>query len=183
MRTTIISMRYLFLMSIILGVIYPVVSTLVGGTLFSRRSSGSLVYIDGQLRGSELIGQAFTKDKYFWGRPSATNYQAVGSGASNQSATHKKLKEDVLKRRDFLGESAPADLLYSSASGVDPHISLEAAHFQKERVMKVRGISIDQLDQLIEKATDSRTLGFMGQVRVNVLELNKLLDESQTQGN
>lgn len=183
MKTIIISVRYLFLMTILLGFVYPLFSSLAGGSLFSRRSSGSLVLIDGQVRGSELIGQSFSQEKYFWSRPSVTNYQAVGAGASNRSATHKTLKEEVLSRREKLGERAPADLLYASASGVDPHISLEAAYFQKERVMKSRGVSSEQLDQMIDKTTDSRLLGFMGQVRVNVLELNKLLDESQQERN
>lgn len=179
MKALMISLRYLVVMTIILGVGYPIFSTVVGQILFPRRSMGSLVTIENQVRGSELIAQSFTQDKYFWPRPSGTGYLAVGAGGTNKSATNHDLKRDVLDRKARLGERAPADLLYSSASGIDPHISLEAVNFQKDRVGKARQLSMDKIDQLIQKSTDSRLLGFMGQVRVNVLELNKLLDEAQ----
>lgn len=179
MKILVIGLRYLIVMTVVLGVLYPLFSTVVGQILFPRRSTGSLVLIDEQVRGSELIAQSFTQEKYFWPRPSGTGYLAVGAGGTNKSATNEGLKSDVLARKARLGEGAPADLLYSSASGVDPHISIDAANFQKERVAKARHLSLEKIDQFIEKSTDSRTLGFMGQVRVNVLELNKLLDQAK----
>jgi len=179
MRAIFISLRYLIFMSLFLGILYPLFSTALGGFLFPRRSAGSLVVINGEVRGSELLAQKFTQEKYFWPRPSAVDYQTASGGGSNRSATHKALKEEVLARMVTLGAKAPVDMLYASGSGLDPHISPEAALFQAPRVALARGISKDELNKFIKKSTDSKLLGFMGQDRVNVLELNQLLDKSQ----
>lgn len=179
MKVLLISLRYLLFMSLFLGIIYPLSSLVIGKVVFPKQTDGSLVKINGEVRGSELIAQKFTEPKYFWPRPSAVDYQAQAGAATNRSGTHEKLSEEVTQRRNQLGLNAPADLLYTSGSGLDPHISLEAAFFQRERVASSRGLSIQQIGEFISQATEQRLLGFMGQVRVNVLELNRILDKFQ----
>lgn len=163
-------------MTILLGGFYPVLVTFLGRTFFPIRSKGSLVQEAGTYRGSELIAQKFASERYFWPRPSSIDYRSEASGATNRSATSKELKESYLERRSFLGEGSPNDLLYTSGSGLDPHIGPEAAHFQKGRVMKARNLSVDEVNKLISEATEERFLGFMGRPRINVFKLNRLLD-------
>lgn len=177
MNALIISCRNILLMTVFLGGIYPLVVTIVGKTIFNHQSHGSLVMKDNKVVGSELLAQKFTKEEYFWSRPSAVDYAANGGGASNKSATSKDLKDAVMAREITFGKGAPMDLLYASGSGLDPHISLGAAKFQQERVRIKRNMSQEEMDKLVAQASEGRFLGFMGHPRVNVLKLNMLLDQ------
>lgn len=176
MNAFLISIRNLIFMTLLLGGIYPVLVMGIGQLLFPIRSNGSVVIKDGKTLGSELLAQKFTKEEYFWSRPSSVDYAAHSGGASQKSGTSKELKEQYLSRQATLGKGAPADLLYTSGSGLDPHISLSAANFQKGRIMTKRNLSEADMDKFIVRATEERFLGFMGQPRVNVLRLNLLLD-------
>lgn len=148
----------------------------LGSVLSPIRSHGSLLKKGNVAIGSELIGQKFSLERYFWSRPSEGNYNTLSSAASQRSATDSKLKSAYLQRTSE-NPSAPADLLWASGSGLDPHISVEAAIFQKPRILRSRKLSEEKVDEAIRMATDERFLGFMGQPRVNVLELNMKLDQ------
>lgn len=173
-------------LTVITGVIYPAVVTLVAQVAFSREANGSIVPKDGKPTGSELIGQPFDGPTYFWSRPSATGpvaYNAGSSSGSNLGPTNPALLDAVKGRVETLRAAhpeqkgpVPVDLVTASASGLDPHISPAAAEYQAERVAKARGLSVDSVRQLIAKHTDGRTLGVLGEPRVNVLLLNLALD-------
>lgn len=177
MKVTMISLRYLFFMTILLGGVYPFLVLGIGEVLFPIRSQGSLIKEGDKIIGSELIAQKFTQDKYFWSRPSAIDYSAQSSGASQKSGTSQDLKLAYDERVKILGEKAPIDMLTASGSGLDPHISIESAVYQKVRVKEARKITDKEIDMMISMATEERFLGFMGQPRVNVLKLNQLLDK------
>lgn len=179
MNLVITSLRFLILTTIVLGIIYPFSVLFIGQVIFPRMSQGSLESKDGVIIGSHFIAQKFSRDEYFWPRPSSVDFNASSSGASQKSLTNKTLQEKYLIERKKLGDDAPIDLISASGSGLDPHISVDAAHYQKERVRLKRHMSVEEIDALIKKATDDRFLGFMGQPRVNVLELNLLLDKTQ----
>jgi len=179
-------------LSVLTGIVYPLVVTGIAQVLFPDRSNGSLVMSDGKPAGSELIGQAFSDPKYFWSRPSATapfaNNAAASSG-SNLGPTNPALKDAVRQRVDALraadpGNAAavPVDLVTASGSGLDPHISPAAARYQLARVARTRGVSEERVANLLSKATESRQLGLLGEPRVNVLELNLMLDASLDRG-
>src|SRR5215470_10921905 len=174
-------------MTILLGVVYPLVMTGICQVLFPYRSNGSLIISGGKVIGSELIGQNFTKPEYFQPRPSAAGndgYDATSSAATNWGPTNQKLidrvKASVEKFRkenpDYTGP-LPADLLTASGSGLDPHISPDSAMAQAARVAKARGMSSDQIAQLIAEFTEPPSLGLLGEPRVNVLKLNLALDQ------
>lgn len=180
-----------FLMTLLTGVIYPLAITLIAQTLFPHRANGSVLERQGQPIGSELIGQAFDDPRYFWGRPSATEkvpYNAASSGGTNLGPTNpdqlKAVKERIEKIQkghpDQTGP-VPNDLVTASASGLDPHISPAAAEFQVARVAKARGLSEDAVRQIVMTHTEGRTLGLLGEPRVNVLRLNLAVDEAQHQ--
>ena len=175
-------------MTILFGLAYPLVFTGLAQVLFPHQANGSLVTVNGKVAGSELIGQSFTKPEYFHGRPSAAGnngYDAANSGGSNLGPTNQKLvdrvKADVQKFRaenpDYTGP-IPADLLTSSGSGLDPHISPASAEAQVARVAKARGVTPDRITELVAKHTDGRQWGIFGEPRVNVLLLNIDLDQS-----
>jgi len=186
-------------LTLITGLIYPLAMTGIAVLLFPHQAQGSLVERDGKIVGSELIGQAFTGDKYFHGRPSATNtpdpndatktvpapYNAANSGGSNLGPSNKALIDrvqgdiDALKKENP-SEPVPADLVTTSASGLDLHISPEAALFQVPRIAKARNLSEDRIRQLVEEHTEGRFLGVLGEPRVNVLLLNLALDRIST---
>lgn len=187
----------LLVLTAITGLAYPLAMTAIAGALFPARAQGSLIEKDGKVVGSALIGQEFKDDKYFHGRPSATvapdpndstktvsaPYNAANSGASNLGPTSKaladRLKEDVDKLKGENPNAAvPVDLVTTSASGLDPDISPEAAQFQTPRVAKARNMSEDQVKQLVIANTEGRLLGLLGEPQVNVLALNLSLDRA-----
>lgn len=179
----------LALLTIITGFLYPAVVTAVAQVVFPSQANGSFIVVDGQTVGSSLIGQAFSDPKYFWGRPSAaganaTNpvgYDGTASGGSNLGPTSKALIDRITKQVDALraanGDAPiPVDLVTTSASGLDPHISPAGADYQVARVAKARGMTEDQVRALVAKHTSQPILGFLGAPTVNVLEVNLDLD-------
>ena len=177
-------------LTVLLGVIYPLLVTGVAQLAFAKKASGSLIVQDGKAIGSELICQKFDGDRYFWSRPSASDYGAVPSGASNLGPTSEKLKQQVQERekqfriKNELADSVriPSEMLFASASGLDPHISPRAAMLQVERIAKVRNFDEarkNQLTRLISQIQEKPTLGVFGEERVNVLLLNLNLDKIQ----
>lgn len=183
------------LFTLLCGLVYPLAITGIGSKLFPHQAGGSLIEKDGKVIGSELIGQSFTSDKYFHGRPSATvdtdpndatkmvpsPYNAANSAGSNLGTTSKSLIDRVKADTDKLkaenpNVAVPVDLVTTSASGLDPHISPAAALFQLPRIAKARGLSSDALNQLIAEHTEPRWLGIIGEPVVNVLQLNLALD-------
>jgi potassium-transporting ATPase KdpC subunit len=167
------------------GIIYPLIVTAFA-QLFPRQATGSVIEVNGKAVGSELIGQPFSDPKYFWSRPSATSpqpYNGASSSGSNLGPTNKALAEAVADRIKGLREAdpankapVPADLVTASASGLDPHISPQAAQYQISRVAKARSMDEGKIRSLVEQFTESRTLGVLGEPRVNVLRLNLALD-------
>jgi potassium-transporting ATPase KdpC subunit len=170
--------------TILLGVIYPLVVTGLAQVLFHHKANGQLIEKNGTVVGSTIIGQGFSSPGYFHSRPSAAGngWDAANSGGSNLGPTNQKLidrvKGDVATAQaDNPGTPVPIDLVTTSASGFDPHITPAAAEFQLARVAKERGITVDQLRALVVKHTEDRQFGLLGEARVNVLELNLDLDE------
>jgi K+-transporting ATPase ATPase C chain len=177
------------LLSIITGLLYPMLVTGIGKVLFPAQAAGSLIVKDGKPIGSTLIGQNFSDPKYFWGRPSATGpypYNASASSGSNQGPLNSALTDAVKGRIDVLKTAdpgnnlpIPADLVTASGSGLDPHISSAAAEYQLQRVAKARGISAESVKALVATNTEGRQWGLFGEPRVNVLALNLALDATR----
>jgi K+-transporting ATPase ATPase C chain len=184
-------------LTLITGLLYPLAMTGIAGVIFPYQARGSLIERDGKVIGSARIGQVFTSDKYFHGRPSATNtpdpkdptrtvdapYNAANSGGSNLGPTNKALIDRVKAELDKLktenpSAPVPIDLVTTSGSGLDPDISPEAAFFQVPRVAKARNIPEERLRQLIADHIEGRTLGLLGEPHINVLALNLALDRS-----
>jgi K+-transporting ATPase ATPase C chain len=170
--------------TILFGVAFPLLVTGLAQILFPKQANGQLITHNGQIVGSRLIGQSFSSPRYFHSRPSnaGTGYDAGNSGASNLGPTNQSLIARVQSDADRLQAENPStpipmDLLTSSASGLDPHISPDAAEFQVPRIAKERGASEDAIRQVIHQHTQSRQFGVLGEPRVNVLELNLALDE------
>jgi potassium-transporting ATPase KdpC subunit len=170
--------------TILLGIVYPLVVTGIAQVIFPKQANGQLIQKSGQTVGSRIIGQGFSGTSYFHSRPSAAGngYDAANSAGSNFGPTNRKLidrvKGDVASAQaDSPGTSVPIDLVTTSASGFDPHITPAAAEYQLPRVAKERGTTVDQLHALLAKHTEGRQLGVLGEPRVNVLELNLELDE------
>jgi K+-transporting ATPase ATPase C chain len=174
-------------MSVLTGLIYPGLVTGICRLAFPKQADGSLIERNGRVIGSSLIGQNFSKPGYFQSRPSAAGsdgYDATASGGSNLGPTNKKLIDRVTasvetfrkENPDYKGP-VPADLVTTSGSGLDPHLSPASAEAQAARVAKARGVSEDRVRQLIQRFTEGRDLGFLGEARVNVLLLNLALDE------
>ncbi len=170
--------------TILLGLIYPLVVTGIAQVLFPARANGQLIRKDGRIVGSSIIGQGFAGAAYFHSRPSATTvpYDAANSAGSNLGPTNQKLidrvKSDVAAlQAGNPGKPVPVDLVTTSASGFDPHISPAAAEYQVERVARERGTTPDRVRAVVARHTDGRQLGFLGEPRVNVLELNLELDQ------
>ena len=177
--------------TVLLGLAYPLVVTGLAQIVFPDKANGSLIRkSDGTIMGSRLIGQPFSSPGYFPSRPSAAGFSGYGAGASsgsNLGPTNQKLidrvKADLEKlQRENPGKPVPIDLVTTSASGLDPHISLSAAEFQIPRVARERGIGEDELRSIVTGHTQGRQFGFLGETRVNVLELNLHLDRTQPMG-
>jgi K+-transporting ATPase ATPase C chain len=185
----------LLVLTLLTGIIYPLVVTGIAQVAFPRQANGSLLVEDGQVRGSALIGQPFDDPRYFWGRLSATGvhpYNAfnadalAGSSGSNLGPLNPALAEAVQTRIDALRAADPqaappypADLVTASGSGLDPQVSPAAAEYQVRRVAQARGLSEEQVRQLVAQHTEGRDLGILGEPRVNVLRLNLALDALQ----
>ena len=172
--------------TLILGVIYPLAITAIAQVAFPSQANGQLIERDGKVVGSRIIGQGFSAPGYFRSRPSAAGmgYDAANSAGSNLGPTNKKLIDAVTAnvesaRKENPNAPIPIDLVTTSASGFDPHISPAAADFQVSRVARERGMSEAHLRQLVEAHTEGRQLGFFGESRVNVLELNLVLDRDR----
>lgn len=173
--------------TVLLGLIYPLVVTGIAQVIFPSKANGQLIERNGQVIGSRIIGQPFTSPGYFRSRPSAAGangYDAAGSSGTNYGPTNKKLIDRVKADAEKLqaenpGKPVPVDLLTTSASGLDPHISLASAEFQIPRVAKERGMSEDEVRRLTQAHTSGRQFGFLGEPVVNVLELNLDLDNKR----
>jgi len=178
------SLRFTLVTAVLLGLGYPLLVTGIARVLFPHQAAGSLILKDGQIVGSELLAQSFTADKYFHPRPSAAGngYDATASGGSNLAQSSKALVDRIQGSIDKLaaenpGHPVPIDLVTTSASGLDPDITPDAAWFQAPRVAKARGLSEDRIRQFIEQHITGRQLGLLGEPRVNVLALNLDLDK------
>ena len=170
--------------TILLGLVYPLLVTGMAQVIFPKQANGQLIQQDGKTVGSRIIGQGFSGPAYFHSRPSAagTGYDAANSAGSNFGPTNQKLidrvKGDVASARaDNPGQSVPIDLVTTSASGFDPHITPAAAEFQLPRIARGRGTTIEQVRAVLARHTEPRQLGVLGEARVNVLELNLELDK------
>jgi K+-transporting ATPase ATPase C chain len=182
-----IALVFLGIFTVITGVIYPLFVTGIAQAFFHHQANGSLIEENGKSLGSELIGQPFSDPKYFWGRLSATvpfPYNAASSSGSNYGPTNPALRQAVQARIDALkavdpdnNEPIPVDLVTCSASGLDPDISIAAANYQVPRVARYRGLSEEQVYALVNRFTEGRQFGILGEPRVNVLQLNLALDE------
>jgi K+-transporting ATPase ATPase C chain len=174
------SLRMLVVMTVLTGVAYPLIVTGIAQVAFPDEANGSLIVEKEKILGSRLIGQPFSDPKYFWSRPSATTpmpYNGASSSGSNLGPTNPALRDAISERISrFEKKPVPVDLGTASGSGLDPHISPAAAEFQISRVAKSRGMAEEKVRELVQKHTQGRQLGILGEPRVNVLELNLALD-------
>ena len=180
-------LRMMVVLTILTGFIYPAVVTLLSQVMFRNQADGSLIVSNGQVIGSRLIGQPFSKPEYFHPRPSAAGagYDPTATAGSNLGPTSQKLNDRVKasidqyrKENPGYAGAVPADAVTASASGLDPHISPRNAEIQTARVATARGVSAEQVQDLVNQHTEGRDLGFLGEPRVNVLELNLALDQA-----
>ena len=186
-KQIIITLKYFFFITILTGVIYPLFITAISGFIFPVKAGGSFIEKDGKIAGSELIGQKFESDKYFWSRPSAIDYNPMPSGGTNLGPTSAALKKSYdEKKQNFIDKNmisdpslVPNEMFFASASGVDPHISPSSALLQIDRIVKARGFNEDKKQKLIalvNSMSEPRQFGFLGERVVNVLLLNIKLD-------
>jgi len=185
---TMIALKFLLVMTILTGIIYPLVMTGIAQVAFPSKSNGSLLLKDGKVIGSELIGQKFDSTIYFWSRPSAIGYNPVPSGASNYGPTSDTLKKLVNTRKEYFAKNnsvsdpkdVPLEMIFASGSGLDPHISPAAAQLQIERVAQARHFDNNQKQKLVETVknlTEKPQFLILGEERINVLNLNIALDK------
>lgn len=177
MKTALQSLRLYLALTLLTGILYPLAMTGIAQLFFSKPANGSLLFVRGKLVGSELLAQKFEAPRYFWPRPSVADFATVPSGASNKGPTAADLKKTIEERRARFGPDAPVDLLTASGSGLDPHISPEAARFQVPRVAAARYLPNEKVTALVDRLTEPPQLGFLGEPRVNVLQLNLALDQ------
>ena len=187
MKSLVIAIKMFLLFSILTGIIYPLIITGTAQLVFNRKANGSLIEKGGTIAGSALIGQKFDTAIYFSSRPSATSYNPLPSGGSNLGLTNSRLRElSEQRRHQFIAfnnldtlTSVPSEMLFASASGLDPHISLRSALLQYERISRVRRLNESQkakLKELIYSLTEKKQLFCLGEQRINVLQLNLSLD-------
>lgn len=185
MKIIIKSIKVFLILTVITGVVYPLTTTIIGQILFKEKANGSLVYLEGKLVGSKLIGQKFESDRYFVGRPSFTNYDSLSTGASNKALSNNAYKDEILDRynlltKKFNTKEIPQELFTASGSGLDPHISKKAALIQVDSICKARGYDEKtklELINLVNKFTEGRDMNILGEERINVLLLNIALDK------
>lgn len=182
-KNLLIAVMMTIVTTVLLGIVYPLLVTGIAQAIFPHKANGQLISQNGKLVGSSIIGQPFVGPTYFHSRPSAagTGYDATASGGTNLGPTNKTLiarvdQDSKALQAENPGVPVPVDLVTTSASGLDPHISIAAADFQIPRVAKSRGISEEQLRRLVAAHTEGRQFGFFGEPRVNILELNLALD-------
>lgn len=188
-RTLVRALLATLVLAVLTGLVYPLAITGVAQLAFRDKADGSLVRVDGRVVGSSLIGQEWQGLEWFYGRPSAADYDAAASSGSNLGPTSRELADLIRGRASAILElespytpgltaaAIPVDLLTASASGLDPDITPAAAEFQAPRIAAIRGISLDQVLSMIDEHTEGRSLGVLGQPRVNVLELNLALQQ------
>lgn len=176
MKTILQALRLLLVLTVLTGVAYPLAVTAVARLAFPHRSSGSLVSQGGKLVGSALLAQKFESARYFWPRPSASDYATVPSGASNLGPTSAVLRKAIAERREKYGVDTSVDMLTTSASGLDPDISPEAAERQVSRVASARHLPAERVAAMVREVTQPPQYGIFGEPRVNVLALNLRLD-------
>lgn len=177
------AIRFAIVAIISFGLLYPALATFAGGLLFPAQANGSLITRDGKVLGSSLVAQNFVDDKYFQSRPSAAHYDPRAMAGSNLASTNPALRERMAEsskaisaRDKIVATAIPVDMITTSGSGIDPHISPKAAKMQMNRVAKARGLTVEQVQVLIDANTLQPTFGLLGQSRVNVLQLNLALD-------
>jgi len=171
MKTILESLRIVLVLTVLTGIAYPLVITGIGRVAFRAQTSGSV-----GPHGSKFLAQKTENPQYFWPRPSAADYATVASGASNKGPTSSDLAKAIAERREKFGKDAPDELLTASGSGLDPHLSPEAAKYQASRVAAVRNLPVEKVNALIDQLTEGPQFGFLGESRVNVLALNLALD-------
>jgi potassium-transporting ATPase KdpC subunit len=183
-QNLIVAVRFTLVTTVVFGLVYPLVVTGVSQWVFPKQANGSLILKNGEVVGSQLIGQSFSGDKYLHSRPSAAGngYDATASAGSNLGPTNQTLiarvEQDVAKwKQENPGAAIPSDLVTASGSGLDPDISPASAEFQVARVARARGISVNEVRRIVARHTQGRQYGVFGEARVNVLELNLDLDE------
>lgn len=179
-----IGLKVFIVLTFFTGVLYPGLISAYSYLVVKDKAHGSLIVKDGKLVGSDLLGQKFSRPEYFWGRPSAIDYNPTSSGASNQGPTSEALKKQVDERVITLKNANPdaaqpvsQDLIFASGSGLDPHISIEAAGYQAKRVAKARNLDLTVVMEAIGRVKEGRQFGILGEPRVNVLRLNLALDD------
>lgn len=185
MKQIIISFRIILAMTVITGIAYPATALVFGNVLFRERAGGSLIVKDGTVIGSELIGQKFSSERYFHGRPSVSAYDGMSSGGSNLGPGNalliKRIKEEAanVRNENGLKDSAavPSDLVTMSASGLDPHISIDSAMIQCDRIADARGVSAGEVRKIVYALAERKYFNIAGDLIVNVLELNIAMDE------
>lgn len=182
--------RAVVVLALLTGLAYPLVMTGIAQLTMSGKADGSLIHVNGKVVGSSSIGQVWEGKEWFHGRPSAIDYDASTSSGSNLGPNSQELSDQIAERADEILSlegpynsgltisDIPADLLTASASGLDPHISVTAAELQAPRIAEVRGLSLEQVRSLIDQNTEGQSLGFLGEERVNVLELNLALAQA-----
>lgn len=182
------SLKVFLFLTLITGIIYPLIITGIAQFTMKQKADGGFISVERKIVGAELIGQKFENNKYFWGRPSAVDYNPLPSGGSNLGPTSIALKKAVEDRKAVIlksqtipeGTQIPSELLFASGSGLDPHISPAAAHFQIPRIIKARGWDdnkVNEIAKLVEQMTEKSFLAFLFPPRVNVLKINLALDE------
>lgn len=176
MKNTLIALRLFLIMTVLTGIAYPVLITGLAKTLWSTKADGSLVIKDGDIIGSLLLAQKFEDSIYFWPRPSATDYNAAASSGSNKGPTNADLKKIYDEGKSF---DLPDEMIFTSGSGLDPHVSLESIQMRIDKVASARNLNKTQHEELlklIDKSVENPDLGFLGKLRVNVLKLNLAMD-------